>query len=803
MKAPFTLFILLFFSQMGFAQELSGIVLSNYQKPVAGATVAIHNLPDSSFVKFAVTNTNGEFSAIVPSHGDYLLIISTSGFEKKYEIVKTSQVAPSIILYGSSKTLDAVRVTSNKQPLIVRADRIVFNVDANPASAGSNVFETISRLPGIIVDNEENISAAGKNGVRVYIDGKKSPLTEKDLANYLKALQSSQIESIEIITQPGAKYEAEGNAAIISIKLKRNTSFGTNANVNAGLAYSKSLKSNAGLTINNRNKRTNLFGSFNYNYQKNEAYLDLYKTAQDSVFDQKGDVVFDVEAFSYGGGIDYFAGPKSTVRFEYTGSTQNFGNDKIVTTNIYKPGFVIDRKLVSDNSVDVNAINNSFAGGYKYSDTLGTEFTIDADYSTYKKRSSQFQPNKYYDATGENLLYSNDYYFYFPTDIKLITAKSDFEKNIKNAKISLGIYSSFANTDNDFFRYNVSGNLRILDSSRSNKFSYKENISAAYFSFSKTVEKFGITAGLRLENNISEGRSTGKQTINQFDTTFKFSNFNVFPSASISYSLNKNNRLTLSYFKRVDRPAYADLNPFEFKLDEYTFQKGNPDLKPQYTNSISLNNIYKGKLSTTISYSRTDDVFAFLADSSEKTKTVLIRRNLSRQDLVSFVITYPLHIKNYNAFIYANSYYSHFKGNLGLGRDFDIETYTVLFNIQQGYRLPQNINLQLSAWFNSPSIWQGGLKSKSMGSVDFGISKAIFKGNGTLKLAVTDIFKTIKYNSKSNFAGQDIVVKSGTPESRMVKADLSIRFGNKKLKAVNSTKSADEQKKRLQSSGIF
>jgi hypothetical protein len=248
---------------------------------------------------------------------------------------------------------------------------------------------------------------------------------------------------------------------------------------------------------------------------------------------------------------------------------------------------------------------------------------------------------------------------------------------------------------------------------------------------------------------------------------------------------------TLNYSRRIDRPAYQDLNPFEFKLDEYTYQKGNTLLRPQYTNSVGLTFMYKYKLTSTLNYSHVKDVFTQIVDTTEKSKAFITKKNLATQDITSLNISYPFQYKWYSLFANLNTYYSIYKADFGVGRTVNVNVFACNLYAQQTARLGKGWTAELSGFWTSPSVWQGTFKSKSLGSLDGGLSKTILKGAGTVKASVSDIFHTLHWTGTSDFAGQYLQVK-GNFESRQLKLYFSWRFGNTQVKAARQRKTGDE-----------
>jgi len=314
-----------------------------------------------------------------------------------------------------------------------------------------------------------------------------------------------------------------------------------------------------------------------------------------------------------------------------------------------------------------------------------------------------------------------------------------------------------------------------------------------------------IQAGVRVENTNNDGRSSGWKKVGNdyvtYDSSFTRHYTDFFPSAAITFNKKPTLQWGLSYSRRIDRPAYQDLNPFEFKLDDYTFQKGNTQLRPQYTNSFSLTNTYKYRLTTTLTYSHVNDVFSQLVDVVDSSKSYINKKNLAKQDIISLNISYPFQYKWYSVFTNLNSYYSHYKANNGPNRVVDLDVYAFNLYMQHSAKLGKGFVAELSGFYNSPSIWGGTFKSKEIWSIDAGLQKALWKGKANVKVSVSDIFATLKFAGTSDYATQYTHV-SGNFESRQFKVNFTYRFGNNQVKAARQRKSgADDESKRVGSQG--
>ncbi len=810
MQKLFFILLTVFITIQIHAQKISGVVKDDQGKVLNGASVILKVLKDSSVVKLGATDATGRYIFEGVKPGRYFIYTTFIGFTSKNttlpEISGGQDItAPGIILTKSSGNLKEVTVVSKKPVIEVKADKTILNVEGSVNAVGQDALELLRKSPGVMVDKDENITLSGKNGVQVYIDGRPTPLSGADLSAYLKTLQSSSIEAIEIITNPSAKYEAAGNAGIINIRLKKDKSYGTNGSVNGGFSQGIFPKYIGGLALNNRNKHVNIFGNYNYNKSRNEAYMFMHRQLLDTLFDQNSSMAFLNSSHNIKVGLDYFINKKTTIGVMVNGNYGDNTFSNISRTPIsYIPTGTLVKTLVADNSSTSTRNNTNVNLNYRYADTLGHELNMDADYGSYRIKSDQMQPNFYYNPIG-SIIDSRIYNMIAPTDIDIYSFKTDYEQNFKKGKLGLGGKIGFVNSGNNFERYNVARSVKTLDTLRSNIFDYKENINALYANYNRSFKGFMIQLGVRMENTNVEGRSNGFKwtdgTYNQYDSSFKRHYTDFFPSAAITFNKKPTSQLGLRYSRRIDRPAYQDLNPFEFKLDEYTFQKGNTQLTPQYTNSFAITHTYKYKLTSTLSYSHVKDVFTQLIDTAEVSKSFITKKNLATQDITSLNISYPFQYKSYSLFVNLNTYYSHYKANLGTGRTIDLEVFA--FNLYQQHTLKfaKVWTAELSGFYTSPSIWQGTFKSKEMYGVDAGLLRTVLKGRGSLKAAVSDIFHTMQWGGTSNFASQYIKAGGGW-ESRLFKLNFTYRFGSNEIKAARQRKSGvEEESKRVGSQG--
>ncbi|KAA9041891.1 TonB-dependent receptor [Ginsengibacter hankyongi] len=809
MKLITTLIILVFSAQGLLAQnntQVSGKIAGENNSPLSSATVVLLKAKDSSLIKSAVTNSSGIFKMISLKPGSYFISATSVGYEKNSSPIFTITDgqdfnSPTVTLTRISKALSGVTIQAKKPMIEVRADKTVFNVENSINATGSNAFELLQKSPGVTTDKDDNISMQGKNGVKIYIDGKPSQMSGADLAAYLRSVNSADIESIEMITNPSAKYDASGNAGIINIRLKKNKNYGANGNFATGVTFGHTPKYNNSLSLNYRNKKINIFSNYSNNYGHYRNIFNLYRVQNDSTYDQHSINLNNNKSNNVKAGIDYSINTKNIigvmVTANFNNSTSNTNSNTVISPNSTGTP---NRILYASNDLPGDRNNVDYNINYHFADTSGRTLDVDADLVNFRRRGSSYQPNYYRDPFTNALLDEKIYSNNTPTNIDIYTAKIDYEQPFYKGKLGFGGKLTDVKTKNTFDFYNVNGGIPVKDMGRSNKFNYDENVKALYVNYNRSLsKKTTIQAGVRMENTKSEGDLISN--VSQPDNTVKRNYTDFFPSGAITYKLNEKNTFNLNYSRRIDRPGYQDLNPFEDKLDELTYRKGNAFLNPQYTNSFQLSHTFLYKYVTSISYSHIKDYFAQIIDTVQN-KSFITQKNLAQQNIFSLNFSAPVTItKWWSSFATLNAYHSAYLANFGIGKKINVNVDALSIYTQQSFSIKKGPTFELSGFYNTPSVWGGTFKSSAIGSVDVGVQQKLFKGTGTIKVSFTDVLNTLHWKGISDYGGSHLEA-SGHFESQQLKINFSYRFGNNLVKAARQRKAAaEDENKRLNSSG--
>lgn len=785
------------------AGSVHGSVMDATHEPLAFANLLLFDATDSTLVKAEYSAEDGSFKMMNIEPGEYWLRASFVGLPDYISGVLSVQAnkitkVQTVVLDNEGTELAEVVVTALKPLIEVKPDKTIFNVEGSINATGNTAFDLLRKAPGLVVDNNDNIILLGKSGVRIFIDGRPSPLSADDLVEMLKGMQSDQIEAIEIITNPSAKYEAEGNAGIINIRMKKDKRNGTNANLSLGYTVAVFPKYNGSLGINHRNKHMNAFGSYSYNTGNRRNFFNLYREQLGMVYDQRNIRTADYANHNFKAGADYFLNDKNTVGFSVGGfvSDRNDLNDGRTKISLASSD-IIDSLLLATSRNSSMTSNMDYNVNYQFDGGTGTVWNFDANYGQFRREGDAYQPNLY-TSPDEKVVYAERIFkSETPTDIDLLSFKLDHERNLLGGKLETGLKFANVTTDNTFNFYNIEGASSVLDTDRSNNFVYKENVGAAYFNFQRQFEKWSILAGLRAEQTNSVGTLSSSQA-NENDEV-KRSYLDFFPSGGVTYQASPKTTWRLNYSRRITRPSYQDLNPFEYKLDELTYQRGNPFLQPQYTQSVQLTHSFNYRYNTTLSYSFTNDYFTEIIDTTETSRSFITNKNLASQQVISLNFGAPITItKWWNVYANVNAYQQLNKADFGEGKIVNVKVNAFNIYNQHTFMLPKGISLELSGFYNSPSVWGGTFRTKSMWSVEAGLKMKVLKERGNIKIAVGDIFNTMHWSGSSDFGGVAIAT-SGSWESRRLSVNFSYLFGNEKVKTRNRKTGLEDEQDRIKS----
>jgi outer membrane receptor protein involved in Fe transport len=773
---------------------VSGQVIDkSLNEPLPYVNVVIKNDKNET-VTGGITLDDGRFNITKISEGIYTLSVQYIGYKtvnKPIDISRKNSTIELGIIYleEAAAELDAVTVIAEVSTIQQKVDRKVITVGKDLTTAGPTASEIMNNLPSVSVDQQTGaLSMRGNQNVRVMVDGK---LSNIPAAQLLKQIPSTSIKSIELITNPSAKYNPEGMSGIINIILHKNVNIGFNGNLNFGLGYEKEAKFNSSIDMNYRNGKFNFYGSYGNNISKNANGGEIIRTDQNitqllDILDKRNSHLFKV-------GIDYYLNEKNTVSFF---TNQNLFDGGVTgQTDIFysNPSFDQFQNLYNGNE------NNSEQYNFNYKldfDKEGHNIELEADINNYTGESLT-------DNTFGGYIFRPNFYELNDTNRDRTTINLDYTNPLtEDTKLEFGLQARLFESD---IEYNSDGRSQDIAGNyiptRTN-FNYQRDIFSAYATYSKQFEKWSYQVGLRAEtvNVESNALETNLEDNSTTIIPFKTDYFEVYPSAFFTYSPSEKNSYQLSYSRRIDRPGIGQVNPLPEWNTPLISQFGNQELQPQFTNSVEANytrQLEKGSITAGVFYRLIEDEIsqAVFIDRSDLNRLILTFNNFENTSAygVEFSTNYrPTKWWSING---SFDLYSQRQKSLTERLDVPAETATVndiieenieVENLAYNFRMFNNFKVTKSLSLSAFGFYRGSnqnvqFKVDPMYFVNLGMRYSFLDNKATFSLNFNDVFDTMKFS----FDGDKPYRQTGefNWESRTVFAGLSYRFGDGKYRA--------------------
>jgi len=766
------------------------------KEALAYASVRILQMPDHKLVNGALSDDAGAFS-IDLAYGAYVTEIEFIGFEPyqtaEFTLNREHPVHDlgAIALSAASSKLDEVLVTAEKSTMVLALDKKIFNVGKDLANAGGSATDILTNIPSVSVDPEGNVKLRGSDNVRILIDGKPSGLVSFKGGSGLQQLQASMIERVEIITNPSARYEAEGSAGIINIVLKKDTRQGFNGSFELIAGYPDNY--GAAANLNYRHRKINFFINYGFAYRRppgsGELYQEVYANDTTFVLQQNSDHVMKGLNNNIRGGLDYFFDEKNILTAAYL--FRRSDADRI--TNILYKDYLFNTGNMQSYTTrrqeeTEDEPNSEYSLTYRKNfGKQGHDLTAEVKYLNYWEHSDQlftqhtFSPDGIEDETRSQIQHSlNDEYenqWLFQLDYTHPFGK--------DGKFETGFRSSFRDMVNDYVvtEQDASGVFVPLPG-LDNYFIYDENINAVYGIIGNKHRKLSWQLGLRAEytdvNTIL--RETDERNPRDY--------FNLFPSAHFTYDLPAQNAIQLSYSRRVRRPVYNDLSPFVTYSDSRNFFSGNPDLNPEFSDVVELGHIKyfeKGSLSSSLYYRYTADKIDRIRTVDNSGNSVTLPENLLSEKAygIEFSANYsPL--KWWKMDGNFNFFHADIDGT-NIAEGYSAATYSWFARYTSKFTLPKNLDVQWRSNYEAPQKTAQGSR-EALYYFDLAASKDILGGKGTLTLSVLDIFNTRRWR---NTTEGDNFYSRGNFQWRKRQINLTFNYRINQSKQTGKGKKAD------------
>jgi hypothetical protein len=728
--------------------HISGQVADGKGEFLPFVNVALVEAESGSLLTGAVTGDDGKFLIESARSGKVQLVISSIGFEtfksESFEIKPgITKDFGTISILEEEGNLSEVTVRATRPEIIIEADKTTINIEGTVMAEGNNALDVISRSPGVYVDENNNINLNGRPGVTVMINDRQTYMSASDLSNFLRAMPAENIKSIEIINNPTSRFDAEGGAGIINIRLKKNNIDGMFGSIQIGGMYNGIYGPNAGLSLNVKKGKWTNNASLNYNEFNFLNELEINRNFQleegISKFDQDSRIRMINKNLFFNGGSDYEINKNHSVGIAIQASEYNGENTGEAITEIDNPG--TDDLFFLKSHNDNNSSNRRIFGNFHYVgllDSMGTKLTSDFDYTKMISSSTSLLSNDFWMNDNEDqsardyILTLND------MDYNIFTAKVDFVKPFgKGRVLESGLKGSWVHSDNNLDLSKAVEEEPFQPDPNSNRFIYEENVLAAYASYKGNFsEKVSFQAGLRSEYSDIKGTSVTLDSLN----SQKYLDF--FPSVFVQQKVSENYQIIYNANRRITRPNYRLLNPFIYYIDPLTTEQGNPGLRPQYAHNLEMNHVFKGSYQLSLGYSLTNDVFQQIFTQDEESRTTTTyTANLDKAQTWNLRAIVPVEIKSWwtmnNMVQLTNSQWKSMIGDALL----DVSQTSFTIRSQNTLNLPKGFKAEVMGMYVGPSQY-GQASIKGFAWVDAGITKNFLNDKLTLTVNGTDLLRS-------------------------------------------------------------
>jgi hypothetical protein len=773
---------------------LTGTVADSVSRQaLAFATVVLRPATDAKNALSTVTTDKGTFSFAGLVAGTYALEVHYLGYRAARPVAVTvgagSMPAVAVALAPERHALSEVKVTATKSFIEQQAGKLVLNVAASLIAAGGTAYDVLGRAPGVLEQNGGYV-LRGKT-VTVLLDGKYTNLSGEELKTMLSAMPGSSLDKVEVIANPSAKYDAKASA-IINIITTKGKKLGTNGVATADIGAGRYGRYNAGLSLNHRTAKLNVYGS--YDRLDNQVYSTTNAVRTANAETQIGENGLETRRNQNNSaklGFDYDLSKNTSVGVLVKGMLNDRTRDGANTAQVSTVGGAPLQSSVLRTVGAAQFVSPSVNIYYKTKlDSLGKTLSVNADYFGYNKDYHNDYTTNYFDATGTesttpSLLRDNS-----PARNSVKSLSADYTQPLYKGTLEAGLKTTYTLTDSDIrWEQAAPDQAWTTDLGKTNHFIYRENINAAYVTFSRNLKKVDVQVGLRAEQTNTTGTSLTMDQTNRRDY------LNFFPSASVQYNKSKKVQLGFAYSRKIDRFQFGIVNPFVTYISQYRYSQGNPNIRPSISHNFEFTHSYNSLLSTSLSYGHHTDVLVDTYQKNDATQVVVnYFQNFGSAESLDGSMTLMKPWLNNKWMTVTTLGVSYAKINAGPGSvGLNAARPSAYLSSNHTLTLGHGLKAEVSAMYMSPMTF-GGLAFQSRFITSFGLSKSVLKDAGTLTLNVTDLFNTQqnRYNVLANGIDSRNLDKV---ESRFIKLSFSYKFGNKNVKAAQRRNTGIEAEK--------
>jgi hypothetical protein len=767
---------------------LTGTVAdSASRQALAFATVVLRPTADAKNPLSTVTTDKGTFSFANLAAGPYTLEVHYLGYRAPQPVavmVGASTPAVAVALAPEHHALAEVKVMAAKPFIEQQADKLVLNVAASPIAAGGTAADLLGRAPGVL-EQGGGYQLRGKT-VTVMLDGKLTNLSGDELKNMLSAMPANTLDKVELIANPSAKYDASASA-IVNLVTTKSLKFGTNGTATAGVGAGRYGRYNAGLNLNHRTEKLNVYGGLdrldNQTYSTTSAVRPLStegQLAENSLETRR------IQTNNLKLGFDYDLSKTTSVGVLVKGMLTDRTRDAESQALLSGPAGAAQQTTLVRVAGASQVVSPTVNAYYKTAFAKGKTLRVNADYFRYAKEYHNDYATSLLEASGPaDLLRDNS-----PARNSVKSLMADYAQPLYKGTLEAGLKTISTTTDNDIrWEQAPAGQPWMTDLGKTNHFVYRENVNAAYATFSRSIKKVSLQVGLRAEQTHTTGTSL---TMNQ---TTERQYLNFFPSVSAQYAQSEKTQYGFSYSRKIERAQFGIVNPFVTYISPYRYSQGNAGILPSISHNFELSYSYGSLLSAAVSYSRFSDVITGSFQKNDATQVVTNSfANYPSADQFGATLTLmkPLLNNKWQTVTTLGVLAAQVQGGAGtIG--ITKSSPGAYLSSNHTITLRAGLKAEVSASYMSPMTFSG-MAMRSSYSGNIGISQTVLKGAGTLTLNVTDVFNTQRSRFDVLAAGinsQNV----NKVESRFVKLNFTYKFGNQKVKASQRRETGVEAEK--------
>jgi iron complex outermembrane receptor protein len=791
--------ILFLFSFCGvFSQtSLSGRIVDSMSAPVPYSIVALLHSGDSALVQGKITDADGVYTFENIKPGNYFLKVSATGFATKFSsgLIKDSLSDLNVADFSLEKVLllDAVTISSVTPTIEFKSGNITVNVEDSPLARGNSVYDLLSKLPGVSVENN-TITLMGKSGVVIMIDGRIQQMSNEQLMNVLKSMSAATIRKIEVLKNPPVKYDAAGTSGMINIVTKKSEQRGFNGTIYNETSQGFYNNTSSGIALNYKNEKISIFSGVDGVYDtylvNTKLYTNFVSDSGHTQFSNLTSYKAPDHEITYKLGADWFVNESNIIGFKIDGGPgiydeSGYGANHVTGYN--NTGF--DHLIFRETGHNKWATRNYNLNAEHKFDTTGTVLDFSVDFTDDNETDHSLYSSYYYDTNENEVAAPNIYQNTNTSPTKIISSKIDFMHPIDtSASVEAGIKGSNTNMTNDYLferKNNLIGNF-YRDSILSNTYFYSEQNLAVYFNYSKSFRHLSLQAGIRGENTTAKSRNTA----NSFRLSKNY--FSLFPDVSFQYSKSEDHVFEINVNRRIDRPSYWDLTPFIVYRDPYSYFSGNPNLQPHFSNTAEFTYSFKGIVNASISYSRINHFMLDYTEQYDSTKVLLeTSKNINYQHSLAYLLLIKYDFTDWYEMLFNGTVtYEEYKGDI-LGIPFKTNGLNYTMNLTNTFLLPKKAKLEISALYRGPNLF-GITKINPVGMVSFAVQKSFLKEKLNCSIGMNDIFNTMHFHTHAQFDNQDWNFYQGS-DTRRISFSISYNFG--KIKTDERELNSNEEEK--------